>query len=143
MVAVTKSTIVDRYGWLVIITATTVVLGITACGTSGLARSADSVVGAGTTIDDLKKLYSDDPRVWEKPSYYLTRNGNAVYVEPNYSHPPRKKKFYMNCDYHWEVNPQGRVVGYLTVGPKCTWYRGRNDTDPRLTEGATTQQQPR
>lgn len=125
-----------RFWFIAAVMAT--VLSLSACGHPGLKDNAEHIIQMSATVDGMKNRRNADPQVWEKPSYYLTRNGNAVYVEPKYG-GQFGKQFYTNCDYHWEVNPQGRVVGYLTVGPKCTWYRGRNDTDPRLVEGATRQ----
>lgn len=106
------------------------------CGHSGLRAYADRVISAAATIDDMKKPRTTNPEVWEKPSYYLSSNGNAVYVEPQYG-VAWGSRFYAECDYHWEVDSRNRIVGYLTVGPKCTRHRGRDDLDPRLIEGAT------
>lgn len=45
---------------------------------------------------------------WKETTYKLD-NGNWVYVEPD-----RK-----DCFIHWEVNPQGIIVGYRTEGKGC------------------------
>ncbi len=42
---------------------------------------------------------------WEEKTYQLD-NGNWVYVEPDSK----------NCFIHWEVNPQGIIVGYKLEG---------------------------
>lgn len=44
---------------------------------------------------------------WQEKTYKLD-NGNWVYVEPDSK----------NCFIHWEVNPQGIIVGYKLEG-KC------------------------
>jgi len=44
---------------------------------------------------------------WKENTYKLP-NGNMVFVEPE----PR-------CLIHWEVNPQGIIVGYKTEGDRC------------------------
>jgi hypothetical protein len=67
------------------------------------------------TIEQMKKAVGVDSHYWEMPSYYLP-NGNAVYVEPTQRST--------GCDYHWEVNPEGSVVGYRTVGPSCKKHGG-------------------
>lgn len=42
---------------------------------------------------------------WKEKTYPL-KNGNWVYVEPDSK----------NCFIHWEVNPQGIIVGYKLEG---------------------------
>jgi hypothetical protein len=42
---------------------------------------------------------------WQEKTYKLD-NGNWVYVEPDSK----------NCFIHWEVNPQGIIVGYKLEG---------------------------
>lgn len=42
---------------------------------------------------------------WKEKTYQLD-NGNWVYVEPDSK----------NCFIHWEVNPQGIIVGYKLEG---------------------------
>ncbi|HSD97125.1 MAG TPA: hypothetical protein VLB06_08280 [Sulfuricaulis sp.] len=95
---------------VVIIIATLVLV---ACAIADLKDYGDQAVKAGLTIGDMKKRIGVNPSDWEKPAYYLP-NGNAVYVE---SVGPSVG--YKGCDFHWEVNAQGRVVGYRTVGDRC------------------------
>jgi hypothetical protein len=45
---------------------------------------------------------------WREKTYKLD-NGNWVYVEPDSP----------NCLIHWEVNPQGIIVGYKLEGNRC------------------------
>jgi hypothetical protein len=45
---------------------------------------------------------------WKETTYKLP-NGNWVFVEPE----PR-------CLIHWEVNQQGIIVGFKTVGGSCS-----------------------
>ena len=45
---------------------------------------------------------------WKETTYSLD-NGNRVYVEPD-----RK-----DCFIHWEVNPEGIIVGSRTEGKGC------------------------
>lgn len=100
------------------ITAVTIVLVIFTLVTAGCAISdlkdyGDRVVKAGLTVDKMKGTHGSDPRVWDNPAYRLA-NGNVVYVDPvGYG------AGYKNCDFHWEVNPEGRVVGYKTIGDRC------------------------
>ncbi len=42
---------------------------------------------------------------WKEKTYKLD-NGNWVYIEPDSK----------NCFIHWEVNPQGIIVGYKLEG---------------------------
>jgi hypothetical protein len=88
-------------------------LGLAACAIADLKDYGDQAVKAGLTVDDMKKRIGVNPGDWEKPAYYLP-NGNAAYVE---SVGPSVG--YKGCDFHWEVNAQGRVVGYRTVGDRC------------------------
>ena len=45
---------------------------------------------------------------WKETTYKLD-NGNWVYVQPNRP----------ECFIHWEVNPQGIIVGYKLEGNRC------------------------
>ena len=45
---------------------------------------------------------------WKETTYKLD-SGNWVYVEPDRP----------NCLIHWEVNPQGLIVGYKLEGKGC------------------------
>jgi len=48
---------------------------------------------------------------WKETTYNLP-NGNWVYVELNNK----------NCFIHWEVNPQGIIVGAHTKGTGCKFH---------------------
>jgi len=65
-----------------------------------------------TPIEETKKLIlrleSYASRIGWKEKTYQLNNGNWVYVEPDSK----------NCFIHWEVNPQGIIVGYKLEG-KC------------------------
>lgn len=92
----------------------TVVLTVTnlsACAIPDLKDYADRVVRAGLTVEEMKKARGANLGDWDKPAYHRP-NGNAVYVESVGAK-------YKGCDFHWEVNPQGRVIGYKTVGDRC------------------------
>ncbi len=99
--------------WRAIVMAGIAALGLAACAIADLKDYGDRAVKAGVTVDDARKRVGVNPSDWEKPAYYLP-NGNAVYVE---SVGPSVG--YKGCDFHWEVNAQGRVVGYRTVGDRC------------------------
>ena len=45
---------------------------------------------------------------WRETTHRL-KNGNLDYVEPVRS----------GCYIHWEVNPQGIIVGFQTEGNRC------------------------
>lgn len=45
---------------------------------------------------------------WQEKTYKLD-NGNLVYVEP----------VRPDCFIHWEVNPEGIIIGYKTEGKRC------------------------
>ena len=45
---------------------------------------------------------------WKEKTYKLD-NGNWVYVEPDRP----------GCFIHWEVNPEGIIVGYKLEGDRC------------------------
>jgi hypothetical protein len=47
---------------------------------------------------------------WKETTYKLD-NGNWVYVEVDSK----------NCFIHWEVNPEGIIVGSHTEGKGCRW----------------------
>jgi hypothetical protein len=64
----------------------------------------------GRPIEEMKKLVKDSHSYgsrtgWKEKTYNLD-NGNWVYVEPDSK----------NCFIHWEVNPQGTIVGYKLEG---------------------------
>ncbi len=99
-------------GWRMAIISIAV-LGLSACAIADLKDYGDRVVKAGPSVDEMRKAVGVNPRDWEKPAYYLP-NGNGVYVE---SVGPSVG--YEGCDFHWEVNPQGRIVAYKTVGDRC------------------------
>lgn len=93
------------------------------------------IVERNATVEQMKQ--GRHVQYWEKPSYYLP-NGNAVYIEPEYA-----GTHYIGCDYHWEANPQGRIVGYRLVGLGCCKHASLHDSlfcdqsqfeDPRLTK---------
>ena len=50
---------------------------------------------------------------WEETTYPLD-NGNWVYVEPD--------GVDRDCFIHWEVNPEGIIVGVRTEGKGCRWW---------------------
>ncbi|MEQ6342581.1 MAG: hypothetical protein M3A44_13290 [Gammaproteobacteria bacterium] len=50
-------------------------------------------------------------RIGWKDRRYKLENGNWVYVAPERE----------GCIIHWEVNPQGIIVGYRTEGNRCDW----------------------
>jgi hypothetical protein len=89
------------------------VLCLSACAIADLKDYGDQVVKAGLSVDEMKKAVGVNLQDWEKPAYFLP-NGNPVYVE---SVGPSVG--YKGCDFHWEVNAQGRVVGYRTIGDRC------------------------
>lgn len=64
----------------------------------------------GRPIEETKKLVRDShsyaSRIHWKEKTYPLENGNWVYVEPDSP----------NCFIHWEVNPQGIIVGYKLEG---------------------------
>jgi hypothetical protein len=67
----------------------------------------------GRPMSDLKKLVampeSYASRIgWQEKTYRLD-NGNLVYVEPDRP----------DCFIHWEVNPEGIIIGYKTEGKRC------------------------
>jgi len=64
----------------------------------------------GRPIEETKILVRDShsyaSRIgWQEETYKLD-NGNWVYVEPDSP----------NCFIHWEVNPEGIIVGYKLEG---------------------------
>jgi len=66
----------------------------------------------GRPIEETRKQVRDShsyaSRIgWQEKTYKLD-NGNWVYVEPDSP----------GCFIHWEVNPQGIIVGYKLEG-KC------------------------
>jgi len=66
--------------------------------------------GIGRPIEETKELMarpeSYASRIgWIEKTYPLP-NGNRIYVEPDSK----------NCFIHWEVNPQGIIVGYKLEG---------------------------
>jgi predicted small secreted protein len=111
----------DRFRFIAAVIA--VALCLSACGHPGLSGAGDDVVERGLTIEVMKKSPGTDHRVWEKPNYYLP-NGNGVYVEPILY----DRAGYINCDYHWEADPQGRIVGYRLVGQGCCKHASLHDS---------------
>jgi hypothetical protein len=102
---------------------------LASCSVPSLKDYGDNAIRGGT-VDLMKKRHGADPRIWEKQSYALP-NGNAVYIEPDSA----------GCAYHWEANPQGRIVGYRLVGRGCCKHASVRDQlfcdqsqfeDPRL-----------
>lgn len=45
---------------------------------------------------------------WQEKTYKLD-NGNWIYIEP----------VRPDCFIHWEVNPEGIIIGYKTEGKRC------------------------
>jgi hypothetical protein len=68
--------------------------------------------GIGSSIEEKRKTRarpgSYASRIGWKEKTYPLDNGNWVYVEPDSK----------NCYIHWEVTPQGIIVGYKLEG-KC------------------------
>lgn len=67
----------------------------------------------GSPLSDLKKLIAMPESYpssigWKEKTYKLD-NGNLVYVEP----------VRPDCFIHWEVNPEGIIIGYKTEGKRC------------------------
>lgn len=112
VILINHKRVVRRKWRMIAITAVTV-LCLAACAIADLKDYGDRAVKAGVTVEDAKKRVGVNLHDWEKPAYYLP-NGHAVYVE---SVGPSVG--YKGCDFHWEVNAQGRVVGYRTVGDRC------------------------
>jgi len=92
-------------------TVALIVIGLFACAVPDLKSYADRAVRASLTVEQMKNRHGVDLRDWDRPAYHLP-NGNAVYIES-------VGATYKGCDFHWEVNSQGRVVGYKTVGDRC------------------------
>ena len=72
--------------------------------------------GIGQHIDVTKELVSREGSYassigWKETSYKLN-NGNWVYVEPDSPH----------CLIHWEVNPEGIIVGSRVEGRGCDMW---------------------
>jgi len=63
-------------------------------------------------VDALPSVYDDYAmRIgWQETTYRLD-NGNWVYVQLDSK----------DCFIHWEVNPQGIIVGSRTEGKGCRW----------------------
>ena len=69
--------------------------------------------GVGRPISHTKELMSHEKSFassigWKETTYTLD-NGNWVYVEPDSP----------NCFIHWEVNPEGIIVGSRAEGKGC------------------------
>lgn len=135
---------VMRRKWRMIAIIAIAVPGLAACGHPGLKDNAENSIRSGATVDDAKKRHGVDLKNWEKPAYYLP-NGNAVYIEPQYYGGGffGADRRYLGCDYHWEANPQGRIVSYRLVGTGCCKHASLHDSlfcdqsqfeDPRLTK---------
>ena len=71
--------------------------------------------GIGGSIEGLRRADSREgsyvSRIGWKETTYNLPNGNWVWVEVD-----RK-----DCFIHWEVNPQGIIVGARTEGKGCRW----------------------
>lgn len=100
--------------WRAIVLAGIAAVSLSACAIADLKEYGDRVVKAGLSVDEMKKAVGVNPRDWEKPTYHLP-NGHAVYVE---SVGPSVG--YKGCDFHWEVNAEGRVRPSETGVGKCT-----------------------
>lgn len=60
-------------------------------------------------LEKASELPSHQPRDrWPWTTYQLD-NGNLAYVD----------SIRANCYIHWEINPQGIIVGYKTEGNRC------------------------
>ena|SRR3990172_11104736 len=106
-----RNTCLLRVGRLVL--AWMLALYLSSCSIQSTKSYGDQVVAGNRTVEHMRASYGADPTVWATPSYMLS-NGNAVYIEPI-----GRSVGYKGCEYHWEVNPQGYVVGYKAVGNRC------------------------
>ena len=67
----------------------------------------------GRPLSDLKEVLARPTSYvsrtgWKEKTYRLD-NGNLAYVEPDGR----------DCFIHWEVNPEGIIIGYKTEGKRC------------------------
>lgn len=74
---------------------------------------ANSAIGrpVGILIATKQRPGSYASRAGWKDKQYQLESGNWVYVSPERE----------GCIVHWEVNPQGIIVGYRTEGGRCDW----------------------
>ena len=67
----------------------------------------------GRPLEDLKVIVnrpgSYASRIGWKEKTYQSNNGNLIYIEPDHK----------DCFIHFEVNPQGLIIGYRTEGKGC------------------------
>ena len=91
-------------------------LGLCGCASQIVSLREYTKNWIGHPIDELKEAVSR-PNIWDaykakigwKETTYHLENGNWVWVEVDSK----------NCFIHWEVNPQGIVVGAHTEGNGC------------------------
>ncbi len=109
-----------------IVPALVVILGfgpLSGCAVQSVKGWADGVVREGGTITDMKNnpYRCRDPDIecpqWTAPDYYRA-NGNAVYRQMTNPH----------CWYHWEVDRDGRIIGWRVESESGTWW-ARNACD--------------
>ena len=97
---------------IILIAVTAYTMCLTGCAVPTALNYAQGVVSHGSTIEDMKKRACNSPEFpcqdWSKPDYYR-ENGNAVYREIRGP----------NCWRHWEVSPEGRIVGFRLEGRGC------------------------
>jgi hypothetical protein len=71
----------------------------------------------GQPIDGVRQRIAREgsyaSRIGWKETTYPLKNGNWVYVEPD--------GVARDCFIHWEVNPQGVIVGARTEGCRGWW----------------------
>jgi hypothetical protein len=90
------------------------VVGVVLAGCVSQIVSLDEHVKGwvGHNIEEMKATMSRPnsyaSRIGWKEEIYNLPNGNWIFVEPE----PR-------CFIHWEVNQQGVIVGYKTIGESC------------------------
>ena len=94
-----------------------VLLGLCGCVSQIVSLKEYRKGWLGRPIEEKKQIISRESshasRMGRKETTYQLDNGNWVYVELD-----RK-----DCFIHWEVNPQGVIVGVKTVGKDCESYR--------------------
>lgn len=83
---------------------------IIGCGSQIVSIDEATKHWVGRPIKELKEILSRRgsyaSRIGWKEKNYPLANGNWVYVEPDSN----------NCFVHWEVNPNGIIVGYKLEG---------------------------
>lgn len=98
-----------------LVICTLAVLALAACGTiPSMRETGENVLKEHTTLSVVRERmrYST---MWDNPAYHLP-NGNPVYVQ-------KQGKGY-HCDRHWEAASDGYIIGYATVGSRCTGIFG-------------------